>query len=366
VGQISDLPARFLSHAAGRSEICPTACATLFLAAALGGCGLSQAHSTPSIEITRVPPAGEGAPQAVEPIEGRVSGARPDQRIVLFARSGVWWVQPFALQPFTAIQPDSKWKNSTHPGSAYAALLVDSRYRPPLKSDVLPQPGGSVLAVATTGAGTPLPLKTIQFSGYQWEIRGTAGGAGFASNFYGPSNAWTDGGGSLHLRIARQGQQWANAEVKLTRSLGYGSYRFMVRDVSHLEPAAVLSMFTWDDFGPPREMDIEISQWGEPEDKNAQYVIQPYVVPANTVRFNAPAGTVTYWIDWQPGRAAFRTVRGSSSMPREDAVFEHVFTSGIPSPGNERIHVNLYVFENKRHPLRGESEVIIDKFEFLP
>jgi hypothetical protein len=125
-------------------------------------------------------------------------------------------------------------------------------------------------------------------------------------------------------------------------------------------------MFTWDDFGPPREMDIEISQWGEPEDKNAQYVIQPYVVPANTVRFNAPAGTLTYWIDWQPGRAGFRTVRGSSSRPREGALFEHVFTSGIPSPGNERIHMNLYVFENKRHPLRKESEVIVDKFEFLP
>ena len=65
--------------------------------------------------------------------------------------------------------------------------------------------------------------------------------------------------------------------------------------------------------GPPTAMDIEISRWGEPEDKNAQYVIQPYVVPANTVRFTVPAGTLTHWMDWQPGRVASRQ---SAARPR--------------------------------------------------
>jgi hypothetical protein len=139
-----------------------------------------------------------------------------------------------------------------------------------------------------------------------------------------------------------------------------------VRDVAHLEPAAVFALFTWDNSGPPREMDIEVSRWGEPADKNAQYVIQPYVVPANTVRFEAPAGILTYWIDWQPGRAAFQTVRGSSSHMGRDVIAEHVFTSGIPSPGNERIHMILYVFGNKSNPLQHGCEVIIEKFEFLP
>ena len=60
-------------------------------------------------------------------------------------------------------------------------------------------------------------------------------------------------------------------------------------------------------------MDIEISRWGEPADKNAQYVIQPYVVPANTVRFTAPEGTLTYWMDWQAGPGSFKTIRGASS-----------------------------------------------------
>ena len=58
-------------------------------------------------------------------IEGRANGAKPGQQIVLYARSGIWWIQPFATQPFTKIQPDSTWRNSTHLGTEYAAILVE-------------------------------------------------------------------------------------------------------------------------------------------------------------------------------------------------------------------------------------------------
>ena len=53
-----------------------------------------------------------------------MTGARPGQQVVLFARSGGWWVQPMANTPFTPIQPDGTWRNSTHLGTEYAALLV--------------------------------------------------------------------------------------------------------------------------------------------------------------------------------------------------------------------------------------------------
>jgi hypothetical protein len=350
---------------------CPKAVLTLALAvigcASLTGCRMTNADGEPSIEIVRVPPAGDGSPEKLETIEGRVTGARPGQQVVLFALSGVWWVQPWAEKPFTAIQSDSTWKNSTHPGAAYAALLVDSRYQPPLTANTLPEEGGPVLAVATIkGAQPGFAPKTLQFSGYQWETRQTASNHGGSTNLYDPANVWTDQNGLLHLRIARQHEHWVSAEVKLSRSLGYGSYRFVVQEVSHLEPNAVFAMFTWDDLGPSREMDIEISRWGEPSDKNAQYVIQPYIVPANTVRFAAPAGPLTYWMDWKPGRVSFKTIRGSTSNKGSRVLAEHVFTSGIPAAGNERIHMNLWEYGSKRHPLQHEFEVVIEKFEFLP
>jgi hypothetical protein len=276
-------------------------------------------------------------------------------------------VQPLTDRPFTKIQADSTWSGTTHPGSAYAALLVDSKYRPPSTIDSLPDKGGAVLAVATV-EGSKLARqghKTLQFSGYDWQARQTVGNPGGSKNLYDPANAFTDKNGFLHLRITGQPENWSSAEVSLTRSLGYGSYRFVVHDISQLEPAVAFSMSTWDDSGPPREMNIEISRWGEPTSRNAQYVIQPYFVPANTVRFMAPPGTLTYWLQWQPGRSSFKTVRGSSSGG-SDVIAGHVFSSGIPSPGNETIHINLYVFDNKRNPLQHGAEVVIEKFEYLP
>jgi hypothetical protein len=333
----------------------------------LPSCRSARASSQPTIEITTVPQADDGTPDKLEEIAGRVRGALPGERVVVFALSGVWWVQPEKDRPFTTIQADSRWNTTTHPGSVYAALLVDARYRPPLTVNALPDKGGPVLAVAIIKGRAPSsPPPTLQFSGYQWEVRQTASSQDGGKHLNVPAGAWTDENGFLHLRVSKQEEHWVSAEVKLSRSLGFGSYRFVVHELSHLDPAAVFALFTWDELGPPREMDIEISRWGEPQDKNAQYVVQPYIVPANTVRFDAPAGPLTYWMDWEPGRVSFKTIRGSGSNNPSDVVAQHVFTSGVPSAGSERIHMNLYSYGNKRHPLQHEFEVVIEKFEFLP
>ena len=336
----------------------------------LNGCATRQAATKPSIEFTVIPNADEGGPDRSAPIAGRVSGARPGQRIVLFAKSGVWWVQPTRDEPFTSIQTYATWTSSTHMGTEYAALLVEPEYRPPAKVDVLPSEGGGVVAVKIVPGGKSEQAgpRTIQFSGYEWQVRNVRSTRGGRNNTYASANAWTDANGFLHLRIANNGGEWSCAEVKLLRSLGYGSYRFVVRDVSHLEPAAVLSLFTWDEAEAGqnhREMNIELARWGDAASKNAQYVVQPYYVPANVIRFDVPAGVLTHTFRWEPGRVAFKTVRG----PQADgpaAIADHVFTSGVPSPGGESIHLDLYIFGNAANPLQKDVEVVIEKFEYLP
>jgi hypothetical protein len=66
----------------------------------------------PSIQFTTIPPAAVGGSERVAPIGGRVAGIRPGQRIVIYTRSGVWWVQPLTSQPFTTVGPDGTWQNS--------------------------------------------------------------------------------------------------------------------------------------------------------------------------------------------------------------------------------------------------------------
>lgn len=125
----------------------PVILCSLFL---LSGCRSNSTPTTATIEFSKVPLEDKGGTGKVATIEGWVSGARPGQQIVLFARSGAWYVQPFTEQPFTKIQPDSTWSNSTHLGTEYAALLVEPEYRPPAMTEALPGKGGGVIAVAIT------------------------------------------------------------------------------------------------------------------------------------------------------------------------------------------------------------------------
>ncbi len=134
----------------------------LCLSVLLAGCGARNGEHEPSIEFTKVPLAGHGGPDRLDTIEGRVVRARPGQQIVLFARWGPWWVQPLADQPFTSIQSDSTWRNSTHFGTEYAALLVDPGYRPPATIEVLPSEGAGVIVVAVT-KGKPVFWQTWWF-----------------------------------------------------------------------------------------------------------------------------------------------------------------------------------------------------------
>jgi hypothetical protein len=328
-------------------------------------CRSSQSPSPPSIAFTRLPTADHGSPDIVSVIEGRVTGVRPEQRIVLFARSGQWWVQPLAARPFTPIAKDATWKSSTHPGNAYAALLVDPGYNPPVTANALPPTGGAIRAVAIAeGAMLSRPKPNLlQFSGYEWAVR-QAPGAGTA---YATGNASVDDEGFLHLRISRNGATgWTSSQLELTRSLGYGSYRFVVRDVSRFEPAAALALSVTDETGPNREITIEVSRWGESAGKNAQFVIQPYFIPANVVRFLTPPGRLAYSFVWKPGRVEFTTRANGGAGRNAPIVAAHAFTSGIPSPGSEAVRLHLYAFYSPRNPLQHDVEVVIEKFEFLP
>lgn len=120
----------------------------------LSGCAASN-NGQPSIEITQIPPADKGGVIQLDVIRGRVTGARSEQQIVLYARSEAWYVQPYADQPFTKIAADSTWSSETHLGTEYAALLVDPGYVPPPLTSTLPTPGRGVVAIAIVEGRPP-------------------------------------------------------------------------------------------------------------------------------------------------------------------------------------------------------------------
>jgi hypothetical protein len=349
----------------------------------LTGCHSSSRNSAPTVAFSKVAAAYQESPYKTDIserdyktdiIEGRVTGARSGQRIVLYAKTdGRWGVCRQSDQPFTNIETDGRWKASVHRGLQYAALLVDPTYNPSEQTESLPIVGNGVVALAVVNGEGPAPVlpspKILNFSGYEWT---TSAGPIFRAgsrSFFDPANVWTDERGALHLRISGSPGKWAAAEVKLTRSLGYGTYRFQLRDVSHLEPSALLTLITWDGVGTEstrRELDVELGRWGYLENTNVNYVVQPYYVPANFVAFRVPPGLYTHSFRWEPGKVTFSTVAGSANTTGGRVVNQHVFTSGVPSAEGESIRIGLYVFHQGKIPLKNENEVIIDKFEYLP
>jgi hypothetical protein len=337
----------------------------------LGGCNSRSVLSKPTIQITQVPVANPGGPVELDFIEGRASGVKPGQQIVLYARSDIWWIQPFANQPFTKVQPDSTWRNSTHLGTDYAAILVEPSFHPPTKMTTLPAEGNGVVAIASSMGKPVAPIvsKVVHFSGYDWRVRNAGSDRGGQPNSYDPSNVWTDKNGYLHLRMEEHDGVWTCAEVSLTRSLGYGTYIFVVQDIGHFGPSAALGLYTNDDFRADdirSELDIELSRWGIADNKNAQYVVQPFYIPENVSRFMAPAGVLTHMLRWEAGRASFKTVRGSVIGPGAATISEHVFTSGVPTPDKETAHIGLYSYRYSKNSAQQPVEVVIEKFEFLP
>jgi hypothetical protein len=325
-------------------------------------CRRVETRSGPSIAFTRIPPADAAGSASHDIIEGKVTGGAAGQKIVLYAKTGKWWVQPLIDQPFTSLRPNFQWTNATHLGSDYAALLVKESFKPEATLESIPQADDNVLAVAVVSGAAQPPSPVIQFSGYKWRLRDAPSGRG-GRNIYTPSNIQVDENGAMHLRISRADPDWSCAETSLVRNLGYGTYEFVVRGLERLQPAAVFSMFTFDYASGSqhnREMNIEISRWGSSTKKNAQYVVQPYYAPANVHRFNVPPGVLTFSLEWQRDRAAFRTRRGSATLE------EHIFTAGIPSPGIESMRIAFYVYRKAEVKLQDPMEVVIERFTYFP
>jgi hypothetical protein len=129
-------------------------------------------------------------------------------------------------------------------------------------------------------------------------------------------------------------------------------------------------MFTFDEWASEerfREMDVEVGGRGDAANQNnARYVVQPFYITGNLFSFATPSGTLTYILRWESGHATFKTFRGRSSGAGAQLVSEHKFTSGIPVPGKAILRLIFYVVASDKNPMRKPSEVVVEKFEYLP
>ncbi len=62
----------------------------------------------------------------------------------------------------------------------------------------------------------------------------------------------------------------------------------------------------------------------------------------------------------------FSTYDGTQLSGQGHPQNQHIFTSHVPAPGDDVVHMNLYVFGFGKAPLERETEIVIEKFKFYP
>ena len=217
-------------------------------------------------------------------------------------------------------------------------------------------------------AGKPGYPDKVVWNGVTWDIKTSRSPVGPGPNIFDKANVWTDPLGFLHLGISQNAAgDWTCAEVVGPTTYGYGTYTFTLASrVDNLDPNVVLGLFTWSDraTNAHREVDIEFARWGIPTDPtNAQYVVQPYDRPGHLVRFTQPStGTSTHRFTWQKGRIDWESYDAAGAL-----VYWYSYTgSDVPRSGDERVRLNVWLF-NGAAPSNGQpAEVVISSFDFRP
>lgn len=207
--------------------------------------------------------------------------------------------------------------------------------------------------------------RTVRFSGYEWAVKSSEAPMGPGPNFFSaePRAVFVDAEGRLHLRIFKSPRGWECTEVGLTRQLGYGTYSFTVdTPPERIDDRAVLGLFTYgnDPEHHHREIDVELSRWGDPSSPNAQLVVQPYQLQTNIKRFEVPVKLrgVRYEFAWRPDSVAFRAVGPSF---REEWTFSG---PNVPTPKDEAARINFWLLEGKPPAVPKTYEVVVSKFSF--
>jgi len=229
------------------------------------------------------------------------------------------------------------------------------------------------------GSADDICLRKIKFSGYWWSVlqsdyRIGAGPNRFTDN---PNDVWVDPNGYLHLSVVNKDPNWYCSEVIANANLGYGTYVFTVKNrVDILDPNLVLGLFTYDvpdSLGNSREIDVELSRWGQIDNDNAQFVVQPWDDPGNMRRFDinysADTAITTHVFKWKKNRIDFQSYYGNyMEKPPKEYIIQSWSYKGddVPAAGEENPRINFYLVSGAA-PANGQNaEVVIKRFRYIP
>ena len=217
--------------------------------------------------------------------------------------------------------------------------------------------------------------RTIEFSGLTWVVKQGEEKLGPGPNYFGggTDQVWVDNQGFLHLKLKRINGRWNCAEVYTTRKFGSGKYSFQVASrIDNIDPNIVVGLFTWNDRMAyhNQEVDIEFSKWGQPGNRNTQYVVQPYTIQRNMNRFNTElnGSYSTHEFTIGPRFVFFESYHGHPERPLPGTGINNWLYHCRKGPfvRNAEIRINVWLFRGLPPSDGQEQEVIIRRVKYTP
>lgn len=217
-----------------------------------------------------------------------------------------------------------------------------------------------------------LSRETIDFSGYTWHVKNSVHGlVGPGPNHWSGSgrNLVLDESGDLRLRIDEHKGCWYATEIRLDKTLGYGTYRFTVDfPNAFFDKNVVFGLFNY--LNDQKEFDIEISHWGQKTSTNASFAVQPAGVDHNLHRFSINLEQRTkkvFSFTWSRDGLTFRYENCDTSSCDQSTVKERwQYKKGSVPDGDLKTHINLWLVDGNPPTDGEEVEVVLEDFSFVP
>ena len=215
----------------------------------------------------------------------------------------------------------------------------------------------------------PAYSRTIQFAGYDWDVK--SGYSGPGANYWSDSeeSVRVDENGRLRLKIRKIGDHWYCSEVVTRGNAKFGMHRFYVGSrLDNFDPNVVFAMFLYKD--DTHEIDMEFSKWGETAPPyNSQYVVQPYDNIGNMHAFQTTleGAYTTHSINWQGSFITFKSIHGHYDEPPAPNYLIQEWTYNGADNFHEdieaKVRINLWLKDGLGPIDESEVEVIIHDAE---
>jgi hypothetical protein len=221
---------------------------------------------------------------------------------------------------------------------------------------------------------------SIDFGGYEWEVKSGVGGPGGDNNHWSDAldNVSKNGDGSVTLRTSKVNGTWYSAELRTKIPLSFGGCQVTVDGpIDFLGNGTVLGLFFYGDEDFKNEIDIEFAHFDEMNPRNnGNYTVwpaDPNAYPPNlnqdkkkdtkSFKFSLLKRESLHGILWQTKSVNFSscladgTVLGQYSFAPLDPM---VKIPQIPI----RFHINLWRRETE--VVDKPAKIVIRSFSYTP